>query len=66
MKDTQPANRFRWTHFGNKETYFALQEPKDPEQFKKLQQAYANIGINHLAIIIDDLELKTKLINENG
>ncbi|PKH03144.1 glyoxalase [Psychromonas sp. MB-3u-54] len=54
-KDVKSSSSYRWAHIGNDEYYFALQEPhldSDPDSPRK---TYKNYGVNHIAIVVDDL-----------
>ena len=43
-----------WVHFGNDETYLALQENK--EHTARSDVPYTNDGINHLGFVVDDMD----------
>ncbi len=49
---SNPAGR--WSHFGNNETYIALQENGIPSGRSDI--TYTHDGINHLGFVIDDME----------
>ena len=55
-KDAQPSDSYRWTHIGNDKYYFALQEAHLDAEPQKQHQTYKNYGINHIALIVSDLE----------
>ncbi len=44
----------KWCHFGNEETYIALQENGRPSGRSDI--TYTHDGINHLGFVIDDME----------
>lgn len=61
-KDERPSEGIRWVHIGNEEYYLALQEPYLDTEPKKRLKAYKNYGINHLALVVSNLqEIKKKL-----
>ena len=60
-KDEIAINGYRWLHIGNKEHYFALQEAHVGSTPKKKHQTYINYGINHMALVVDNVE---KIENE--
>ena len=63
-KDVKSATSYRWTHVGNGECYFALQEAHLGFDPKPPQKAYKNYGVNHIAIVVDDiLKVEEKLLN---
>lgn len=55
-KDSQPSDSYRWVHIGNDEYYIALQEAHLDATPQKRLQPYRNYGINHLAIIVSNIE----------
>ncbi len=64
--DVTPKGEKRWVHIGNDEHYFALQEPKDIKTFQDQRNPYQDIGVNHLAMIVDDLEHKKRNLLKAG
>ena len=54
-KDVKPPSSYRWTHIGNDECYFALQEPHLGSEPDSPRKTYKNYGVNHIAIVVDDL-----------
>ncbi|PQJ89929.1 VOC family protein [Aliivibrio sifiae] len=61
--DQTPENSYRWVHVGNESCYFALQEPNDPLTAKDTRRPYQNISINHIGMIVDDLDnIQLKLL----
>ena len=63
-KDERPSEGIRWVHIGNEEYYLALQEPYLDTEPKKRLKAYKNYGINHLALVVSNLqEIKKKLVD---
>ena len=65
-KDEKPPNSYRWVHIGNEEYYFALQEPHLDEDPKKQLQAYKNYGINHVALVVSNVQEVEKKLLESG
>lgn len=62
-RDETPPSSNRWAHIGNEQYYFALQEPHIGSEAKKPRQAYKNNGVNHIALIVDDLSaIEEKLV----
>ena len=63
-KDEKPSNSYRWTHIGNETYYFALQEPHLDADSKKQLQTYKNYGINHVALVVSNIqEIEEKLLD---
>jgi len=63
-KDEEPSNSYRWTHIGNEAYYFALQEPHLDADSKKQLQTYKNYGINHVALVVSNIqEIEEKLLD---
>ena len=63
-KDEKPSNSYRWTHIGNEAYYFALQEPHLDADSKKQLQTYKNYGINHVALVVSNIqEIEEKLLD---
>lgn len=61
-KDNKPLDSYRWAHIGNDRYYFALQEAHLDAVPQKQLQAYKNYGINHVALIVSDIqEIEVKL-----
>jgi len=54
-KDVKLPTSYRWVHIGNDECYFALQEAHLGSEPENLQKTYKNYGVNHIAIVVDDL-----------
>ncbi len=65
-KDERPSNSYRWTHIGNEEYYFALQEPHLDTDPKKQLQAYKNYGINHVALVVSNLQVIEEKLLDSG
>ena len=62
-KDKKPVDDIRWVHIGNDEYYFALQEPHLDSDPKNRLKAYKNYGINHLALVVSNLDsIEKKLV----
>jgi len=63
-KDERPSNSYRWVHIGNEAYYFALQEPHLDADPKKQFQTYKNYGVNHLALVVSNVqEIEKKLLD---
>lgn len=62
-KDEKPSDSYSWAHIGNEEYYFALQEPHLDSDSKKQLQAYKNYGVNHVALVVSNIqEIEEKLV----
>jgi len=62
-KDEKPSNSYRWVHIGNEAYYVALQEPHLDADSKKQLQTYKNYGINHVALVVSNIqEIEKKLL----
>lgn len=55
-KDENPASSYRWAHIGNAQYYFALQEPHLDADPEKPRATYKNYGVNHISLIVEDIE----------
>lgn len=53
-----------WVHFGNDETYLALQQ--NTEHAVRSDVSYTNDGINHLGFVIDDVDGLVSRMSEAG
>lgn len=53
-----------WVHFGNDETYLALQQNRSPSPADRT--AYASEGVNHLGFTVNDLESLMARLSEAG
>lgn len=63
-KDNKSSDSYRWAHIGNERYYFALQEAHLDTTPQKQHQAYKNYGINHIALIVTNIqEIEEKLID---
>lgn len=61
--DKTPDGAHRWAHIGNANCYFALQEPQEMSSSKDTRSPYQNIGINHIGLIVEDLDkIQQKLL----
>lgn len=65
-KDQKPSNSYRWAHVGNDAYYFALQEPHLDADPKKQLQSYRNYGINHVALVVPNIQEIEKKLLKNG
>lgn len=54
-KDESREGSYRWAHIGNDYFYIALQEPHLQKKPTAGSTAYENLGVNHLALIVSDL-----------
>jgi len=59
-KDVQPSDSYRWVHIGNEECYIALQEPHLGVSPETPHERYENIGVNHVAMIVEDVSAVEK------
>lgn len=55
-KNQQSPDNYRWTHIGNDRYYFALQEAHIDSVPQNRLQAYKNYGVNHIALIVSNLQ----------
>ncbi|MGR5259817.1 VOC family protein [Vibrio astriarenae] len=63
--DNEPEDSYRWAHVGNNENYLALQEPQLDQTAKDNRRPYYDIGINHLALVVTDVEqIKQNLLDK--
>lgn len=65
-KDEKSIDGYRWLHIGNKEYYFAIQEAHLDCNPKKQHQTYKNYGVNHLALIVVDVEKTANKLIDAG
>lgn len=65
-KDVKSSTSYRWAHIGNDEYYFALQEPHLGSEPKSPLKTYKNYGVNHIAIVVDNLVEVEKELLKNG
>ncbi len=68
-KEGQAEAGYRWAHFGNDTSYIALQEPHThlgDGVAKSPRRAYKNHGLNHLALVVDDLQLVCDALDAAG
>lgn len=63
-KNANPTDSYRWVHIGNEECYFALQEPHLDGNPKNQPQTYINYGINHMALIVSDIQTIEKKLTD--
>ena len=62
----RPAGSYRWTHIGNDESYIALQEPHLGGVAETPHERYKNIGVNHVAMVVDDVSAVEKRLLAEG
>ena len=65
-KDEKPSDSYRWAHIGNEEYYFALQEPHLGAEPKKQLQAYRNYRVNHVALVVSNIQAIEEKLLDNG
>ena len=65
-KDSKPSDSYRWVHIGNEKSYFALQEAHLAAVPKNRLQPYRNYGINHVALVVSDVQEIEKRLIDNG
>lgn len=65
-KDVKSPDRHRWAHVGNEQSYFALQEPHlDSITPNSVQKTYKNCGVNHIGLVVENLEsIEANLIEQ--
>jgi hypothetical protein len=54
----------RWLHFGNQQTYIALQQNHQISPTQDIQ--YKNNGINHLGFVVKDLDTICNALDAKG
>lgn len=69
--DAVSEKGYRWIHIGNDAMYLALQEPPHHHTVEDKRNTYMDIGINHLGLIVDNVDhIKSTLVEagfrENG
>ncbi|MCP5108615.1 MAG: VOC family protein, partial [bacterium] len=64
--DETPEDKFRWAHIGTDDSYIALQEPHNAPEAKDTRRLYQDIGLNHLAWVVEDLDAVAARLEENG
>lgn len=66
-KDLKSQSRHRWAHVGNEQCYFALQEPHlDSLSPNKAQETYKNFGVNHIALVVENIEIIEENLVKEG
>jgi len=65
-RDVRPSDSYRWVHIGNDDYYIALQEPHLGLVPEKPHQRYENIGVNHVAMVVEDVTAVEKRLLEEG
>ncbi len=64
--DQSPADSNRWAHIGNDDFYFALQQAHIGSSPEKPRTPYKNIGVNHIALVVDNLDdIEKRLVEAN-
>ena len=53
-----------WVHFGNDESYLALQQNRQPSP--RSDTTYTNDGINHLGFVVDDMPALVQRMGSAG
>lgn len=64
--DAKPAGSYRWAHIGTDDTYIALQEPHVGVDPKMFHRTYRNIGVNHLAFVVEDFAAVVERLEAAG
>ena len=65
-KDEKPPGSYRWVHIGNDQCYFALQEPHLGTTPEVAKQTYKNFGVNHIALVVEDIVSIEKTLVKAG
>ncbi len=64
-KDVKKDGEYRWAHIGNDHFYIALQEPHLAKSPTVGSVAYENSGVNHIALIVSNLDkIEQQLMRE--
>ena len=65
-RDDTSLENSRWVHIGNDNYYFALQEPHPDTKAQNPHQSYKDYGINHVALVVQDLKSIVTVLQENN
>jgi len=65
-KDKKPEGSYRWAHMAMITSMIALQEPHLQKEPTVGSTAYENSGVNHLALIVSDLDSIEEALIEAG
>lgn len=65
-KDETPPTSYRWVHIGNDDYYFALQAPHIGASPEKARTTYKNYGVNHIALVVEDISTIENRLVEAG
>ncbi|NRA67399.1 MAG: VOC family protein [Pseudobacteriovorax sp.] len=64
--DETPKDSYRWAHVGHSDFYIALQEPHDSDLENLEIRKYQDVGINHLAWVVQDVDSVAIRLKEKG
>ena len=56
LNDAVGQGGYRWAHIGTPVGYFALEEPHEPTPDAALKRRYADFGVNHIGLVVDDVD----------
>ena len=66
MHEATAPTGVRWMHLGVGETYLALESPHDNTRSATLNPRYQNYGINHLGLIVEDMDAAKARLEAKG
>ena len=66
LQDARDEDGMRWAHVAVGDSYIALQEPHVGETPGPRIRSYVDIGVNHLAWVVEDLEAVLRRMEAGG
>lgn len=55
LHDSGTQGAYRWVHLGKHSSYFALEEPHETPARPSHRTRYADFGINHIGLVVEDV-----------
>lgn len=66
MHEATAPTGVRWMHLGVNGSYLALESPHDNTRSATLNPRYQNYGINHLGLIVEDMDAAKARLEAKG
>lgn len=66
LHDAGDSGGYRWVHIGAGETYLALEEPHEAVADARMARRYADYGINHIGLVVDDVDAAAARLAARG
>lgn len=66
LHDAGDGGAYRWVHIGTPDTYLALEAPHKPLDDARMPRRYADYGVNHIGLVVDDMAAAVARLESKG